>query len=170
MSTRKKQLLFAGAVVYCAFASSRPAVAQTPPPVAGAPVTVQNTAANPVPVTGSTTVTGNVTITGNTLANPLIVRDVSQAGVQPFQTVMSSLAGSEIYHVPSQSRLVIEFVTSQCLNLSAPAFSLFTTVGGTNANHFFAPTVVGNVTGVSVSQSNNLVRIHADPGTVVELG
>jgi hypothetical protein len=99
-----------------------------PVPALSAPVTVQNTSANPVPVTvsgtvninGSSTVNAqqsgawNVGIVGNSATNPLQVHDVDNAPRTAFaQTKKLTFNGPDRqilgnFDVPSGKRLVIE--------------------------------------------------------------
>src|SRR5262245_47985762 len=121
MTERKKNLAVAAKILVVALAismtmNSVEAIAQTGPPQntpqGGPAVTVVNTTANPVPVTGN--LTGNVTVTNNpniTVTNQVTVRDADNAGRHAvtivFGTNSTSGAGfqfwqkSSIYTVPA---------------------------------------------------------------------
>jgi hypothetical protein len=68
-------------------------------------VSVNNTTANPVPVAGSV----NVAIAATT---PLSVRDTDNPARDPFQCSLASL--NSFLSVPSDQRLVIEYIDGRC--------------------------------------------------------
>jgi hypothetical protein len=154
-----------------------------PPAVAPGPssqVEVTNTSTNPVPVTVQAPA-------------PLPVYDVDNAARQPFQAALCTQAPSDgslcgtkpsSVAVPVGRRLVIEYASGRCpkagFSLSTGqdwAASLQTTAGGTQARHLLHP-----VPGISIGSPQlrsemglngfdvtQLVRIYADPGSLVGL-
>jgi hypothetical protein len=162
---------------------------------AGGPTVTIDQAQLPLPVQGSLEVKGtvattqsgpwNVGIGGNSASSPLFTRDADNPARRPFQTALCNaenfLGGSAVCHdpgtytVPSDRRLVIEFVSGSCstigssgagsLNgLNSLTLQLETTAGGTNvASHIFPPAIfLGQI---SLAHQT---RIYADPGTTVE--
>jgi hypothetical protein len=88
----------------------------------------------------------------------------------PFQIQLcdtsACVAGhQDTFSVPSDHRLVIEFVTGQCGASESTVF-LSTTVSGTTVAHNFVPLRTVNNTEGSFSQTT---RLYADPGTNVVL-
>jgi hypothetical protein len=86
------------------------AASQVPP---SAPVTVVNTSANPVPVTGSTTVSGSVTIANPSLTvdalNDTLNEPYIRGGSHSFSP--TDLQITEAFDVPDGKRLIVESVT-----------------------------------------------------------
>jgi hypothetical protein len=119
---------------------------QNPP---SAPVTVVNTGANPVPVSGAVTVSGtsSVTLSNNTATTPVFVQSVGQSAQTPFQT---TLAFGTPLTVDSDKRLTIEFVTANCqldnTLLTSTEIHLVTEVGGNTVAHNFSPKFSRNFT------------------------
>ena len=122
-----------------------------------APVTVQNTSANPVPVRGSVIVT-------------------NQAASTPFQAsqaceVARNSTTCNLYTVPAGKRAVIEYFSFSHGSRGAdiPGFdmrgALFTTVSGITNRSFIHPLVI---MGPSEGGTGQVVRLYADPGTTVE--
>jgi hypothetical protein len=169
------------------------AAPQNPP---SAPVTVVNTAANPVPVSGSITVTGtsnvnvtnasipvtgsvnasqsgtwNVGITGTpsvSISGPV---SVIPAPVAPVQTDIAS----DCYLVPANQRLVIEFV-SAILNAPSDDARFVFLISTSLANHSVGHTVPVQKTTIvnsgGTAQANVYtgalpLRAYADGGTSV---
>ena len=121
------------------------------------PVSVTNTSANPVPVTGSVNVSGSVTgtVTGtvglepgasvmidSTVGDPVRVRNVNDA-IQPVQvstTCLTSTLGClpTIYTVPAGKRLVIEYASLGVCILpgQSATLNIATTTSGQSANHY----------------------------------
>jgi hypothetical protein len=128
----------------------------------------------PLPVTGSTTVTGNVgilgtpavTLSGNSAVNPLFVRDISEAAAQPFQFSASHPVGGAVFTVPSNTRLVIEYVSYTCGAAQAGAVGLGTTVNGSKVIHWIQHDT-SEATGNGFCVTGRQVRIYADPLTDV---
>src|SRR5947209_11888442 len=136
----------------CAFAAP-PDVKPSP----DTPVSVTNTATNPVPVTGAVRVTGSVTgtVTGtvglapgasvmidSTVGDPVRVRNVNDA-IQPVQASAGCLATTigclpTIYTVPAGKRLVIEYASMRVCILPGQSATLgiTTTVGGQTVSHY----------------------------------
>jgi len=143
----------------------------------GPDVTVVNTAANPVPVTGAVTVNGtsSVTLSNNTETTPLFVQSVGQPVQTPFQ---ARLTFGNPLTVASDQRLTIEFVTANCsldnTLLTSTEFDLHTTVGGNEMGHHFSPKFSRNFTSGGINRtfftSTDMTRIYADPGTTVAFG
>jgi hypothetical protein len=130
------------------------------------PVSVTNTTASPVPVTGSVSVTGSVTgtVTGtvglapgtsvmidSTVGDPVRVRNVNDA-IQPVHASTSCLATTigclpTIYTVPAGKRLVIEYASMSVCILPGQSATLgvTTTTGGKTVTHFLngTPPAVG---------------------------
>ena len=105
-----------GALALTTSAQVKTATTTSPTTTLSAPVTVVNTTANPVPVTGTVTVggTASVTISDNSATNPLHVRDVDNAPRTAFaQTKKLTFNGPDRvilgnFDVPAGKRLVIE--------------------------------------------------------------
>ena len=153
------------------------------PPVTFAPsssVQVTNASTNPVPVT----VQGSA---------PLPVFDVAHAARQPFQAALCTQvpsggpycgAKSSSIAVPAGRRMVIEYASGRCPKAGYAlstgegwAASVRTTAGGTEASHLLHP-APGISVGTPQLQSEmglngfdvtQLVRIYADPGSLVAL-
>ena len=157
-------------IVAIALAVSSPVSAQggpqTPP---SAPVTVVNTTANPVPVSGG------VTLSNNSATTPVFVQSVGQPVQTPFQTRL--VFGTPLT-VDADKQLTIEFVTANCsldnTLLTSTEFSLFTRVGGNLVDHSFSPKFSRNFnSGTGINRtfftSTDMTRIYADPGTTVSM-
>ena len=152
---------------------------QNPPGQPNGPqVTVVNTGANPVPVSGVVTVSGtsNVTLSNNTATTPVFVQTVGQPAQTPFQTRLTF--GTPLT-VDSDKQLTIEFVTANCsldnTVLTSTEFNLNTKVGGNQIGHHFSPKFSRNFnSGTGINRtfftSTDLTRIYADPGTTVSFG
>ena len=115
-----------GALALTSSAQEKANTTTAPTTAGSAPVTVVNTTANPVPVSGVVSVSGtstvnaqqsgswNVGISGNSAANPFLVRDVDQASRKPYaQTIKMTFNSSDRavlgnFDVPAGKRLVIE--------------------------------------------------------------
>jgi hypothetical protein len=115
---------------------------QNPPGQPNGPqVTVVNTPANPVPVSGAVTVSGtsSVTLSNNTETTPVFVQSVGQPAQTPFQALLTS--GTPLT-VASDQQLTIEFVTANCsldnTVLTSTEFNLNTKVGGNQIGHHFS--------------------------------
>jgi hypothetical protein len=133
-----------------------------PPPF---DVTVVNTGARPVPVTGTVSVS-------NLGSNPV---------PEPFQTAVTKpLPGQPGggYTVPAGRRLVIEYVSAEVLAapgcVTAPRITLNTTVGAVPVSHYFYPEDTGTVSdpGAGVERAYGLskpTKVYADPGTQVTI-
>ena len=149
---------------------------QNPPGQPNGPqVTVVNTGANPVPVSGAVTVSGtsSVTLSNNTATTPVFVQSVGQPAQTPFQT---SLTFGTALTVASDKQLTIEFVTANCsldnTLLTSTEIDLTTTVGGNTVGHNFSPKFSRNFnSGTGINRtfftSTDLTRLYADPGTTV---
>ena len=147
-------------------ASSRPASA-APPAQAGPNVTIVGPL--PLPVTGSTTVSGTAA-----------VRDVDNAARSPFQAqlcqkvefgtgTISACSTSNSFEVPSDERLVIEYVSGTCFVtlgvVNSVRISMGTTAGGSQAEHRFLLTPDAlDARNLDAAQQT---RIYADPSSVV---
>jgi hypothetical protein len=120
-------------------------------PDPGINVTVTNTAAKPVPVTGAITgsITGTVglapgssVLIDNTVGDPVRTRNVNDA-IQPVQAKAQCSTDTlgclpTIYTVPAGKRLVIEYASMSACILpgQAAALSISTIVAGTLATHY----------------------------------
>jgi hypothetical protein len=153
--------------IACAIAVLCPSLAlgapQTPP---SAPVTVVNTAANPVPITGSTTVSGSVAATQsgtwavqvvNPATTPIQTTSVDKDGRIPYQMMRGGSSCANDNHcaiffppVPANHRLVVRHLSGFMVfgfpsgSISAPGF-LVTLAYGADSSHgstgFIAPTI-----------------------------
>ena len=151
---------------------------QNPPAQPNGPqVTVVNTPANPVPVSGVVTVTGtpSVTLSNNTETTPIFVHSVGQPAQTPFQARLFNTPLT----VASDKQLTIEFVTANCsldnTLVTSTEFDLFTKVGGVEIGHHFSPKFSRNFnSGTGINRtfftSTDQTRIYADPGTTVSFG
>ena len=167
------------------------AAASTPAPGtfsgSGEPVTVVNTAASPVPVSGNVHASQsgqwNVNV-GNKLNGsnpvPLLVQDVASPDRWPFTLASSDTSQSPSITLPSSSpsggavRMVaIEFLSADCfqspgvntigsarLSTSPPPGFVY------NTQSTFAPVQVGGSEFVVTQQT----KIYADPGSFVSFG
>lgn len=176
---RKTAYCVSALLAALAFECSAQTGAARPDTAGSAPVTIVGPL--PVPVTGSTTVSGTVSLTsgssvsiGNTATNPVLVRDVDNAARHPFQLRLcfaSGLTGLSchdipaVVSVPSDRRLVIEYVSAECIkNVGTNIdFGVATQVGGVPAKHYLA--IVANVTDSSRINAAQQTRIYADPGS-----
>jgi hypothetical protein len=135
-------------------------------------VIVINSAAQPVPVTGSVTV-------ANVGSGRLLVRDVDNPARQPFETNQNcSPSGGALgcqmsFTVPAGKRLVIEYAS---MHASIPAgevaeLAIGTTVAGTFVEHVLplTPPSMPFAAGGLVARVGQVVRLYADPGTVIFL-
>ncbi len=132
-------------------------------------VIVVNSSSQPVPVTGSVTV-------ANLGSSRLLVRDVDNPARQPFETNQSCSAGGALgcqlsFTVPAGKRLVIEYAS---MHASIPVgevaeLSIVTSVAGTFVEHVLplTPPSVPFAAGGLVARVGQVVRLYADPGTVV---
>ena len=163
-------------IVAIALGITSPVSAQGNPPGQpnGPQVTVINTDANPVPVSGVVTVSGtsSVTLSNNTESTPVFVQSVGQPAQTPFQ---ARLTFGNPLTVASDKQLTIEFVTANCsldnTALTSTEFDLSTTVGGNQVSHHFSPKFSRNFNSGGIIRtfftSTDLTRIYADPGTTV---
>lgn len=147
--------LLSGLVVVGHLLAPRQAGAQNAPR-GSAPVTVYNTSANPVPVTGA-----------------VVVK--SQPASTPFQAsrvceVVQVSVQCDLYTVPAGKRALIEYFSFShgARGADVPGFdmrpALFTTVSGVTIRSFIQPLVV---MGPSEGGTGQAVRLYADPGTTV---
>lgn len=124
------------------------------------PVTVVNSSAQPVPVTGS-----------------LMVSEREFANRQPFQfSIQANLDVSEgaavrTFSVPAGRRLVIEHMSCEAaVPPGQRAMCHFiTTVGGTEAFHLVVMSEQGNFVGSDQFRASQAIRTYADPETLVRL-
>ncbi len=141
----------------------------------GGPVPLPVTAPVPLKVTGDTTVSGTVTV-GNTALLPVPTRSLDNPALQPVQffqaknTATSTSPDLLSFPVPSGKRLVIEYVSIECLvpqNVAAIPLDirLSSVVNGVVAQYFFAPAILPPVSWIV----NQTTRIYADGGTVVSI-
>lgn len=126
------------------------------------PVTVQNTAANPVPITGSVVVSNQ---TSQPTAVPFQAAGICNLGTGSYVTTCN------VYVVPVGKRAVVEYV-SLAVNSNVGSViegaeyrpTLDTTLGGSTIHHQLQPYKVG---GSIDPGSGQLVRLNADPGSTV---
>jgi hypothetical protein len=134
----------------------------------------------PLPVSGSLDISGtpNVNV-ANTEADPAVVRDADNPARSPFQAVLCTtasfnggsvptcLGASSTLAVPSDRRLVIEYVAADCVqsNVNFIQVSLGTTVGGVNSN--YPVHLAFNVFSTAFLEGGQQTRIYADPGSAV---
>ena len=147
---------------------------QNPPGQPNGPqVTVVNTSANPVPVSGGDA--GGVTLSNNTATTPVFVQSVGQPAQTPFQT---RLTFATPLTVASDKQFTIEFVTASCsldnTTLTSTEVDVTTTVGGNTVSHNFSPKFSRNFnSGIGINRnfftSTDMTRIYADPGTTVSM-
>ena len=146
-------------------------------------VRVINTPAEAVPTAaqGTTAISGDVTVVntpnvlvGNTAAAPVLARDVDNPARTPWQMSAQVTFASPSFQevatfnppIPAGKVFVIEFATAQA-NLPTGQrvrFILFTDVGYTLVQHYFAPTFVGTdftVDNLVMSQPTRLYAIAA---------
>ena len=102
-------------------------------------------------------------------AKPALVRSVDEAALQPIQFNLfphSSTNGQNAvyFNVPPGKRLVIEYYSAQAQDLSGGAAGL--TIGTTANGNFVSYIVYVNKT--DTNAVNQITRIYADPGTVVQ--
>jgi hypothetical protein len=137
-----------------------------------APVTIVNPL--PVPVAGSVAVSGTANV--NVVNAPL--RVAVDATQQPFQKTLCTvgwppgcLSTPSSFNVPSDKRLVIEYVSGQCdtasLAESVGLMSVSTLVSSVPTSHYVVPQFLGSVGSVKLYGSAQQTRIYADPGTQV---
>jgi hypothetical protein len=189
MSIMRSAFPFSVAIGLVLFAAGVGAAGPDP----GINVIVNNSPANPVPVTGSVTgsITGTVGLTpgtsvliDNTVGDPVRVRNVNDAN-QPVQAQASCLTTAlgclpTIYTVPAGKRLVIEYASMRVCILPGQSATLeiATTVGGQSASHYLNGTppaagpgtvAIGCNSGTPSSEvaTGQQVRIYADAGTGV---
>jgi len=148
---------------------------QTPP---SAPVTVVNTTANPVPVTGTIGLSGtaNVTVT-NTGSNPLpvVTLNLDDSVLNAFQTRVLFGGGNpqsdKEFTVPTGKRLVIQSITATVeIGVGQrPELFLRLRLGANATNHVVPLTFVGlNFFNRDQYQALHSTRWFADGGTKVE--
>lgn len=115
----------------------------------------------------------------NTEKNPVPVFDVENPAKQPFQTSVLSFieagspSGHAFFRVPAGKRLVIEYISgilSVPFGQSIVTFELTTTASRLTANHSVQISFAGVLAGSSQFTAGQLVKIYADPGTIVGVG
>jgi len=141
----------------------------------------------PLPVTGS--VNGSVSISNtpnvfvtNTDGNPLPTRDVDNPARTPFQIKLCQQASfgggnpggactDHSFQVPSEYRLVIEYISGECFFtpdvVNSIQLAVSTTVGGSSAPHSLH--LLSNALDRRVLDFGHQVRIYADSDTSVGL-
>jgi hypothetical protein len=106
----------------------------------------------------------------NTAQNPALVRNVDPpSGWEPFQNSVSVTNAVDVtlYTVPSNKRLVIEFVSGFCTtsqNIPVQTLRLSGSV-----DHFFTPMVFPGAAGTSFAVITQLARIYAYPLAAVKV-
>jgi hypothetical protein len=93
----------------------------------------------------------------------------------PETPVVFSLANAgSTFAVPKGKRLVIEYVSGTCLTFPNGSVSIAATTNGTRLEHSFSSPVINplpldNPRQISAATFGDLVKIYADPGTIVSL-
>jgi hypothetical protein len=150
-----------GAALLLLVAASAFAAPPEVKPSPATPVSVTNTSADPIPVTGSVSVTGSITgtVTGtvgltpgtsvmidSTVSDPVRVRNVNDA-IQPVQianqctspqnTIGCDAPVAQLYKVPAGKRLVIEYASVDVCTLPGQTATLHikTTLGANFVDH-----------------------------------
>ncbi len=106
-----------------------------------------------------------VQVTGTT-----VVSDTDNAARHPFQIALSpsstvSSSATDSYTVPAGKRLVIEYISCQLTQDPSGGYGymyLVTTTGGNQEFYKVIPPISSTV------PQNQLVRLYADPGTLVQ--
>jgi len=181
MQRRNGNLLKLAGAIALLYPGLALAAAQTPP---SAPVTVVNTTANPVPVTGSATVSGTVTATqsgtwnvgivgtpsvsiNSSPTNPVFVTSIAKPVPVQFalctNSTFTARCSSTGYVVPNGKRLRIQYVSwrGDALSTFPASVELATTVSGQEQIH----AIPGERSPDWVGGRN--VTIFADPNTSV---
>ncbi len=120
----------------------------------------------PLPVTGSLDLS-------NTSADPLFVRSVPKR--YPWQavgTLQNSVVVAELLTVPSNQRLIIEYVSTRGVGPSGSPLkvrldAISTTVGGTSTAFYFVSPQIS--IGSPYYSTQQPTKIYADPGTKVHI-
>ena len=165
--------LSAVAIVLIGLSFSQTALAQGPSPRPGpaTPVEVQNTAANPVQVTGTLEVTATTPL-------PVVSINADESVLNAFQERVSFGSGNpdsdKEFIVPTGKRLVIESISAEA-NLAAdqrPQIFLGITFQGKFSVHYVPVTFAGRDPGTLPRdhyQGLHPTRWFADGGTTVEV-
>jgi hypothetical protein len=159
---------------------------QVPP---SAPVTVVNTPANPVPVTGSLGVSGTVSISGTVpvtqsgtwnvgVAGTLNTKNIDERGRNPFTVQAFCSDGSfniciaSLPPVPAGKRLVLEYVSggmqvrTKAGAVGVQDFSLF--ISGTNTELSLPARLIGSSDGTENYRVSERVLMFVEAGQVVQ--
>jgi hypothetical protein len=159
---------------------------------AGGPTVTIDPTQLPLPVQGSLGVSATIAATqsggwtvgigGNSASSPLFTRDADNPARQPFQTSLCFSVGTGAFpcsskapsflRVPSDRRLVIEFVAGSCqtgpiggTGLTGLGLGIATTAGG--ADVIYSLPYSFGLSELDIAQQT---RIYADPGTSVSFG
>jgi hypothetical protein len=158
---------------------------------ASAPVLTKivNPASAPVPVSGTVKI-GNDAGTPvqakivNAAASPVLVRVVDESARTPFQKSLSvtNSPDTSIYTVPTNKRLVIEFVSAHIkapVDVKVTSITLTTQLASSSSplTHFFVAYFQGTKQGGGIQQfttddytASQQLRVFAGPGTQVKFG
>jgi hypothetical protein len=163
------------------------AAPQNPP---SAPVTVVNTPANPVPVTGSLGVSGAVSISGTVpvtqsgtwnvgVAGTLKTKNIDERGRNPFtgQAFCNQDSGNScsvlMPPVPAGKRLVLEYVSGHMqVQTKAGAVGVqdfFITVDGTDTELHLPARLMGSNDGTENYVVSERILMFAEAGTVLKI-
>jgi hypothetical protein len=160
---------------------------QVPP---SAPVTVVNTPANPVPVTGSLGVSGTVSISGTVpvtqsgtwnvgVAGTLNTKNIDERGRNPFSVTVQCSDGSgnscvaSTPPVPAGQRLVLEYVgggiqvNTTAGTVGVQGFVLF--IDGTSTELALPPRFIGSASGTENYGVSERVLMFAEAGQVLKV-
>ena len=146
-------------------------------------VVVNNTSANPVPVTGNVGITGtpNVKVTNTVpvlVSGVVSVQNVNQPSMQPFQDyIQCRPSGSywyscDSYTVPQNARLIIEQVGISFVpndpTTQVASVSLTTQTSGHYVEHGIEPPAANTFRGTFIVQrGSRLTKIYADAGSSI---
>ena len=137
-------------------------------------VTVANI---PLPVTGA--VDANITNeslpveVNNSAENPVLVSDVSGSAIEPFAWTgdNSEILVSNVFDVPSDKMLVIEFVSIRSEGDDILAiWSLYAYTDSIKYQYPLETTVIEWNDLVTFWQGTHVVKVYADPGSTVSFG
>ena len=107
------------------------------------------------------------------------LKEEAMSATQPFQTTVEIKlpSGTEgqngSFHVPKGKRLVLDFASGEAFLPAGQkaVFSVITSLAGqpTGISHYLASTTLGTFGAAEYFGAGQIVRLYADPGTVVML-
>jgi hypothetical protein len=112
--------------------------------------------------TGCASTGGDVAVV-NTAQSPALVRDVDRPGREAFQTTgtVTNTLEVTLFHVPSDKRLVVEFVSGFCN--SSQNVPVHTVRLSGSVDHFLSPTVSPTGPGSAFAVITQPTRIYVAP-------